>query len=167
MWDYHKLPTSDNRHWQEIRRPQTFEKGLTLWKLGDVVFWMSVFEARQKDVIKLKADTSIMAELGDIGVAQSTGLSLTWIHRFVVVVAGAICRLFVPTMRMDLLCNRCGCVYSNPPGLIIGVCDIGRDGRTLSISKETTEVSSSFTMSKSSFVVSGKLEASIKRGNCG
>jgi hypothetical protein len=66
-----------------------------------------------------------------------TGLSLTLDSSLgCCVVVGAICRLFI-LMHLDLLCNRCGCVYSGFPRvkLIIGVCDIGWDGRTLSISK--------------------------------
>ena len=63
--------------WEGRRNPfsQVFEKGVAFWQLGDVNFVFGGVFAQQgkKDVVKLEANASIMAELEDIECCAVSG----------------------------------------------------------------------------------------------
>ena len=68
MGDLQIANLGDDRSWRGNAGSQAFEEGVPFRKLRNVHFVFGRVLAKQgkKDVVKLKADTSIMAELQDI-----------------------------------------------------------------------------------------------------
>ena len=68
MWDLQIANLRDNRNWRGNPCPEAFEKGIAFWKLRNVHFVFGRVFSKQgkKNVIKLEADPSIMAELEDV-----------------------------------------------------------------------------------------------------